>query len=72
MNLVYDLLTIFFVLNGLFWSLASHKDHCEIARFFKIKCVSHHIHILIGIISILIGICIKQRFYLHITYLNNF
>jgi len=63
MNIILNILYIFFILNGLFWSLATHKQHCELATFFKIKKCSTHIqHILFGIINLLIGILIKQSF----------
>ena len=48
MNLIYNILYIFFVLNGLFWSLATHTQHCYFAKIFNIKkCPGTHIqHIL--------------------------
>ena len=62
MNLIYNILYIFFILNGLFWSLATHAQHCDFAKIFNIKkCPGTHIqHILFGIISLIIGIIIKQ------------
>jgi hypothetical protein len=64
MKLLYDILVILFLINGLFWSLATHSEHCSLASFFNIKkCPSHGIHITIGIVSLLIAIIIKQRNY---------
>ena len=64
MELIYNILYIFFVLNGLFWSLATHTQHCDLAKIFDMKkCPGTHIqHILFGIISLIIGIVIKQSF----------
>lgn len=64
MKLLYDILVILFLINGLFWSLASHGEHCSLVGYFNIKkCPSHGIHITIGIVSLLIAIIIKQRSY---------
>jgi hypothetical protein len=64
MKLFYDILVIIFLINGLFWSLASHSEHCALSNFFNIKkCLSHGTHLIIGIISLLIAIIIKQRIY---------
>jgi len=59
---IYNILVVLLVINGLFWSLATHSQHCALVKYFKIsKCPGHEIHILIGIISLLIAILIKQR-----------
>mgnify|MGYP006076267897 len=64
MKLFYDILVIIFLINGLFWSLASHSEHCSLSSYFNIKkCLSHGTHLIIGIISLLIAIIIKQRMY---------
>ena len=64
MKLLYDILVILLLINGLFWSLATHSEHCLLVSFFNIKkCPSHGIHITIGIISLLIAIIINQRNY---------
>lgn len=64
MELIYNILYIIFIINGLFWSLATHIQHCNVANFFNIKkCPGTHIqHILFGIINLVIGIIIKQSF----------
>ena len=64
MELFYDILVILFLINGLFWSLATHSEHCSFGRMLNIKkCLSHGTHIFIGIVSLLIAILIKQRSY---------
>jgi hypothetical protein len=64
MKLIYDILVILFFINGLFWSLATHSEHCALGTFFNIKkCLSHGTHITIGIVSLLVAIIIKQRDY---------
>jgi len=64
MKIIYDILVIIFLINGLFWSLATHYEHCVLTQYFNInKCLSHGTHLIIGIISLLIAIIIKQRSY---------
>lgn len=64
MELFYNILVILFLINGLFWSLATHSEHCSFGRMLNIKkCLSHGTHIFIGIVSLLIAIIIKQRSY---------
>tara|TARA_B110000003_G_C16633234_1_gene527451 strand:+ start:451 stop:660 length:210 start_codon:yes stop_codon:yes gene_type:complete len=64
MELFYDILIIILLINGLFWSLATHSEHCALGRLFNIKkCLSHGTHIIIGIVSLLVAIIIKQRDY---------
>ena len=65
MELFYDILIIILLINGLFWSFATHSEHCALGRLFNIKkCLSHGTHIIIGIVSLLVAIIIKQRDYL--------
>jgi len=65
MELLYNFLIIILLLNGLFWSLATHKQHCDLGKKFNIKmCLDHNIHITIGIVSLLMAIVLKQRNYL--------
>lgn len=41
-----NLLVLFFLVNALFWGLASHKQHCKIASMFGMKkCPPHWIHV---------------------------
>ena len=64
MELFYDILVILLLINGLFWSLATHYEHCALGSFYNIKkCLSHGTHITIGIVSLLVAIIIKQRDY---------
>jgi len=59
---IYNILVFLLVINGLFWSLATHSQHCALVKYFKIsKCPGHEIHILMGVVSLLIAIVIKQR-----------
>jgi hypothetical protein len=64
MEIFYDILVILLLINGLFWSLATHSEHCALGRLFNIKqCLSHGTHITIGIVSLLIAIILKQKNY---------
>lgn len=41
-----NLLVLFFLLNALFWGMASHKQHCKVASVFGMKkCPPHWIHV---------------------------
>ena len=41
-----NLLVVFFLLNALFWGMASHKQHCKVASLFGMKkCPPHWIHV---------------------------
>lgn len=56
------LLVIFLVINALFWSLASHSQHCSLIP--KGYCVSHSIHLLMGIVFFMLATYIQQREYI--------
>ncbi len=56
------LITLFFVINALFWGLATHKQHCNLAAFFGMnKCPPHWIHVYVmGLGSFIITLYLKQ------------
>lgn len=59
------LLVVFLVLNALFWGLASHAQHCNIAAMFGIKkCVPHIVHLTIGVLSFLLAVYLQHTPYL--------
>lgn len=65
MDIIYIIIAIFLILNGLLWSLGSHEVHCNIARYFGMKeCLPHYIHISSGIILYITGVLIIQRNYI--------
>jgi len=65
MNFILNILVLLLVVNGLFWSLATHKQHCSLVDNLKIsKCAKHYIHIAFGMFSLFLAIVIKQRAYL--------
>lgn len=55
------------ITNALFWSLFPHSAHCKVVSDFNkllkmnIKCQSHKIHIMIGIIFFLLAIYFSQK-----------
>ena len=60
------ILTIFFVINALFWGLASHSTHCNLVAYFGAKgCLPHSIHLLMGLVSFIIAIYIEQMYYIN-------
>tara|TARA_Y100000389_G_C17409790_1_gene490195 strand:+ start:1121 stop:1330 length:210 start_codon:yes stop_codon:yes gene_type:complete len=64
MEFLYSLLVVILVINALFWSLFTHKQHCAVAKLFGIKhenCPSHWFHISFGIFCFLLAIVIQQR-----------
>jgi|TARA_B110000483_G_C17750662_1_gene372190 hypothetical protein len=61
-----NIIVLFFAINGLFWALASHSQHCSIAAMVGISsCPPHYIHLIMGIISFIIAIYIQQRDYIN-------
>lgn len=65
-RLLKSVITIFFIINAIFWGLASHAQHCSIAdKLIPGKpCPPHWIHLLIGIISFIIAVSIQQWEYI--------
>lgn len=65
MRIIYIIIAILLIVNGLFWSLGSHKSHCNIAKYMGMKeCIPHYIHISSGIILYICGVIIVQREYI--------
>ena len=62
MNLLTQILVLFFLLNALFWGFASHKQHCKVAAVFGMKkCPPHWIHVYVmGLGSFLITLLLVQ------------
>jgi hypothetical protein len=64
--MIKNIVVIFFVLNALFWGLASHSQHCSLASMLGVvNCPPHSIHLLMGLISFIIAIYIQQRKYIN-------
>ena len=64
--MLQNLITVFFVINALFWGLAGHGSHCALAASFGMKtCPPHYIHITMGVVSFLIAVYVSQRKYIH-------
>jgi hypothetical protein len=61
------ILLAFLVTNALFWSLFPHSAHCKLLGDINktigtsIKCPSHMIHIIMGIVFFLASIFISQK-----------
>jgi len=65
MNTLSLIVTVFLVLNGLFWGLLSHSIHCDVAASLGIKkCPPHWVHLMIGLVSFVAAICVSQWKYL--------
>lgn len=62
-----NILVIFFLLNALFWGLASHSQHCSLASKLGIKkCPPHWIHVYVmGLGSFLITLYLVQGNAMH-------
>ena len=44
--MIKNIMIIFFLLNALFWGLASHSQHCKLASSLGVKsCPPHWIHV---------------------------
>ena len=64
--MLQNLITVFFVINALFWGLTGHGKHCALAGNLGItNCPPHYIHLLMGIVSFFIAVYIQQRKYIH-------
>ena len=57
-----NLFVLFFLLNALFWGMASHKQHCKVASVFGMKkCPPHWIHVyVIGLGSFIASLYLVQ------------
>jgi len=65
MEILYNIIVIFLVINALFWSLCTHHNHCMIAEMFRIKhCPPHWLHISFGIVFFILAVVIQQRNYI--------
>ena len=64
--MIKNIIVLFFVINGLFWGLASHSQHCNLASVFgMVKCPPHYIHLLMGVVSFVIAVYVQQRDYIN-------
>jgi hypothetical protein len=56
------ILLLFFVVNALFWGMASHKEHCKFASIFGMKkCPPHWVHVYImGLGSFIVSLYLVQ------------
>lgn len=57
-----NLLVLFFLVNAIFWGLASHKQHCKVASMMGVKkCPPHWIHVYVmGLGSFLVTLYLVQ------------
>lgn len=57
-----NILVLFFLVNALFWGLASHKSHCKVAKMFGMNnCPPHWIHVYVmGLGSFLVALVLSQ------------
>ena len=61
-----NLLIFFFVVNALFWGLATHHQHCSLASSFGIKkCPPHWVHLIMGFVSFGVAVYLKQANYIN-------
>lgn len=58
---VVNIVTVLFLANSLFWSLGSHKNHCNVANQIGIKCIPHNYHLLMGVVFFLSTITLVHR-----------
>ena len=57
-----QLFILFFLVNALFWGLATHKQHCNLASMIGMKtCPPHWIHVYImGLGSFIVALYLRQ------------
>jgi hypothetical protein len=62
MNLLRNLVVLFFLVNALFWGLAKHSLHCKVANMLGVKkCPPHWIHVYVmGLGSFMVTLALVQ------------
>jgi len=62
MGLLKKTLILFLVANALFWGLATHAQHCNLAAMFGMKsCPPHWVHVYVmGLGSFLLALYLRQ------------
>ena len=66
-----ELIIAFLILNSLFWSLMPHSIHCDVmSKITTMKCPPHIFHLLFGLGSFLLAVCVAQSDYLLGIYNN--
>lgn len=59
------LLVIFLAVNALFWGLADHGSHCNVARMLGVSnCPPHWVHLTTGVVAYLLALVVAQYQYL--------
>ena len=64
-----NILLAFLLTNAIFWGLFPHSSHCEVLNSFNkllsmnIKCPSHTIHLLMGLVFFVLAVYIAQKKY---------
>ena len=64
-----NILLAFLLTNAIFWGLFSHSSHCELVNSFNkllgssLKCPSHTIHLVMGIVFFVLAVYIAQKKY---------
>lgn len=59
-------LTVFLLINAIFWGLMSHSQHCNFVASLGVKnCPPHSVHLLMGLVSYLAAMYLEQKEYLH-------
>ena len=61
-TMLNQLLVLFFLVNALFWGLATHHTHCDFAAKFGVKkCPPHWVHVwVMGLGSFVAALYFKQ------------
>ena len=64
------ILLAFLITNALFWGLFPHSAHCRVLSDFNkmlgmsIKCPSHVVHLMMGVVFFALSVYIAQKDYL--------
>ena len=59
MNPLLFIVVIILIINAIFWSMYSHKNHCAFISLFGIsKCPPHWIHIAFGIMCFITAVAL--------------
>ena len=62
MEMLRKVTILFLVVNALFWGLATHSQHCNLAAMFGMKkCPPHWVHVwVMGLGSFILALYLRQ------------
>ena len=59
-----NVVTFLLLVNALFWGLGSHTQHCKLIEKTGLECMSHNIHLTMGLFFFVCTMVLVHRKYL--------